>query len=110
MPQQNYLDEFTLGFTPLLAIQEASFCLLYHDTLYSQDFPARTIPGKFIRSIYFRNFKGAAETIQKNNVVSTVYTRISATKKLCQSGCTCSEIDKPIDITRVQRFITNFKQ
>ncbi|EDL3485546.1 dihydropyrimidine dehydrogenase, partial [Salmonella enterica subsp. enterica serovar Newport] len=28
MPQQNYLDELTPGFTPLLAIKEASRCLL----------------------------------------------------------------------------------
>jgi NADPH-dependent glutamate synthase beta subunit-like oxidoreductase len=31
MPQQNYLDELTPAFTPLLAIKEASRCLLCHD-------------------------------------------------------------------------------
>lgn len=61
MPQQNYLDELTPGFTPLLAIKEASRCLLCHDAPCSQACPAQTDPGKFIRSIYFRNFKGAAE-------------------------------------------------
>ncbi len=65
MPQQNYLDELTPGFTPLLAIKEASRCLLCHDAPCSQACPAQTDPGKFIRSIYFRNFKGAAETIRK---------------------------------------------
>lgn len=61
MPQQNYLDELTPGFTPLLAIKEASRCLLCHDAPCSQACPAQTDPGKFIRSIYFRNFKGAAK-------------------------------------------------
>lgn len=65
MPQQNYLDELTPAFTPLLAIKEASRCLLCHDAPCSQACPAQTDPGKFIRSIYFRNFKGAAETIRK---------------------------------------------
>ena len=59
MPQQNYLDELTPAFTPLLAIKEASRCLLCHDAPCSQACPAQTDPGKFIRSIYFRNFKGA---------------------------------------------------
>lgn len=70
MPQQNYLDELTHGFTPLLAIKEASRCLLCHDAPCSQACPAQTDPGKFIRSIYFRNFKGAAETIRENNALA----------------------------------------
>lgn len=46
MPQQNYLDELTPGFTPLLAIKEASRCLLCHDAPCSQACPAQTDPGK----------------------------------------------------------------
>lgn len=76
MPQQNYLDELTPAFTPLLAIKEASRCLLCHDAPCSQACPAQTDPGKFIRSIYFRNFKGAAETIRENNALG---------RRLCQS-------------------------
>lgn len=45
MPQQNYLDELTPGFTPLLAIKEASRCLLCHDAPCSQACPAQTDPG-----------------------------------------------------------------
>ncbi|HGY3714884.1 NAD(P)-dependent oxidoreductase [Citrobacter sp. Res13-Sevr-PEB04-36] len=110
MPQQNYLDELTPAFTPLLAIKEASRCLLCHDAPCSQDCPAQTDPGKFIRSIYFRNFKGAAETIRENNALGAVCARVCPTEKLCQRGCTRSGIDKPIDIARLQRFITDFEQ
>lgn len=53
MPQQNYLDELTPAFTSLLAIKEASRCLLCHDAPCSQACPAQTDPGKFIRSIGF---------------------------------------------------------
>ncbi|ETJ32229.1 NAD-dependent dihydropyrimidine dehydrogenase subunit PreT, partial [human gut metagenome] len=49
---QNYLDELTPAFTPLLAIKEASRCLLCHDAPCSQACPAQTDPGKFIRSIF----------------------------------------------------------
>ncbi|WP_033135028.1 FAD-dependent oxidoreductase [Aeromonas finlandensis] len=110
MPQHNYLEELTPAFTPLLAIKEASRCLLCHDAPCSQACPAQTDPGKFIRSIYFRNLKGAAETIRENNALGAVCARVCPTEKLCQSGCSRSGIDKPIDIARLQRFITDFEQ
>ena len=110
MPQQNYLDELTPAFTPLLAIKEASRCLLCHDAPCSQACPAQTDPGKFIRSIYFRNFKGAAETIRENNALGAVCARVCPTEKLCQSGCKRAGVDAPIDIGRLQRFVTDFEQ
>ena len=32
------------------------------------------------------------------------------TEKLCQSGCTRAGVDTPIDIGRLQRFVTDFEQ
>lgn len=40
----------------------------------------KTDPGKFIRSIYFRNFKGAAETIRENNALGAVCARVCPTE------------------------------
>lgn len=54
-------------FTPLLAIEEAARCLLCHDGPCSLACPAHTDPAKFIRSLRFRNLKGAAEAIRENN-------------------------------------------
>lgn len=85
MPQQNYLDELTPAFTSLLAIKEASRCLLCHDAPCSQACPAQTDPGKFIRSIYFRNFKGAARTIRENNALGAVCARVCPTEKYAKA-------------------------
>ena len=93
MSQQDYLDELIPAFTPLLAIKEASRCLLCHDAPCSQSCPAETNPGKFIRSVYFRNLKGAAETIRENNALGAVCARVCPTEKLCQHGCSRSGID-----------------
>ncbi len=79
MPQQNYLDELTPAFTSLLAIKEASRCLLCHDAPCSQACPAQTDPGKFIRSIYFRNFKGAAGN--DSNLLIVFYVQRAFTDK-----------------------------
>lgn len=110
MSQHDYLEELIPAFTPLLAIKEASRCLLCHDAPCSQACPAATDPGKFIRSVYFRNFKGAAETIRENNALGAVCARVCPTEKLCQNGCSRSGIDTPIDIGRLQRFVTDFEQ
>lgn len=53
MPQQNYLDELTPAFTPLLAIKEASRCLLCHDAPCSQDCPAQTDRGNLFALFIF---------------------------------------------------------
>ncbi len=48
MPQGNYLDELTPAKTSLLAVFEASRCLLCPVAPCSQACPAQTDPGKFI--------------------------------------------------------------
>lgn len=53
MPQQNYLDELTPAFTPLLAIKEASRCLLCHDAPCSQACPAQTNQGNLSAQFIF---------------------------------------------------------
>ncbi|XPE47540.1 hypothetical protein ACNKHO_13770 [Shigella flexneri] len=64
MSQHDYLDELIPAFTPLLAIKEASRCLLCHDAPCSQSCQ----PNQFQANLYvrlLRNLKGAAETIEK---------------------------------------------
>nr|WP_072537875.1 FAD-dependent oxidoreductase [Anaerococcus mediterraneensis] len=86
------------------AMQEATRCLLCEDAPCSQDCPAKTDPGKFIRSIRFRNFKGAAETIRENNILGATCALVCPYEKLCEKACSRTGIDKPIEIGRLQSF------
>lgn len=86
------------------AMQEATRCLLCEDAPCSQDCPAKTDPGKFIRSIRFRNFKGAAETIRENNILGATCALVCPYDKLCEKACSRTGIDKPIEIGRLQSF------
>jgi len=99
-----------MGFDSLTVTEEASRCLLCHDAPCSKACPAGTNPDKFIRSVRFRNFKGAAETIRMNNALGAVCARVCPTEKYCQKGCSRSGIDRPIDIGRIQRFVTDFEE
>lgn len=65
----NYTAEAVAGFTHRTAMEEAARCLLCHDAPCSKGCPAGTDPAKFIRSIRFRNDRGAAETIRENNIL-----------------------------------------
>ena len=107
---QKYNKDFEQSFTPLTVCEEASRCLLCLDAPCSKECPAGTNPDKFIRSVRFRNFKGAAETIRENNALGSICARVCPTEKYCQKGCSRSGIDRPIDIGRIQRYVTDYEE
>ena len=69
----------TPSYTMTTVMEEAARCLLCHDAPCSQACPAHTDPGKFIRSVRFRNVKGAAETIRENNALGAICVRVCPT-------------------------------
>lgn len=100
----SYTSEAVNGFTPRTAMEEATRCLLCHDSPCSKGCPAGTDPGKFIRSIRFRNVKGAAETIRENNILGGSCARVCPYDRLCEEACSRCGIDRPIEIGKLQRF------
>lgn len=101
---KSYEYETLYEYTPRTAIQEASRCLLCHDAPCSKACPAGTDPYKFIKSVRFKNFKGAAETIRENNVLGGICAMICPHKSLCEEACSRCGIDTPIQIGKIQRF------
>ena len=99
-----YTAEAQAGFNHRTAMEEAARCLLCHDAPCSEGCPAGTDPGKFIRSIRFRNAKGAAETIRENNILGGSCARICPYDRLCEEACSRCGIDKPIQIGKLQRY------
>ena len=100
----NYTAEAVAGFNHRTAMEEAARCLLCHDAPCSQGCPAGTDPAKFIRSIRFRNVKGAAETIRENNILGGSCARVCPYDRLCEEACSRCGIDKPIQIGKLQRY------
>jgi dihydropyrimidine dehydrogenase (NAD+) subunit PreT len=110
MVEKNSFDEIKKALTPNLAIEEASRCLLCHDAPCSKACPAGTDPARFIRSLRFRNLKGAVETIRINNPLGAVCARVCPYDKYCEGACSRSGIDKPIKIGELQTYLTDFEQ
>ena len=107
---KKYSQELVQGYTMSTVMEEAQRCLLCHDAPCSNACPAGTDPAKFIRSVRFRNFKGAAETIRSNNAMGAACARICPTERYCEQGCSRCGIDKPINIGGIQRFVTDFEE
>ena len=99
-----YTAEAVAGVTHRTAMEEAARCLLCHDAPCSQGCPAGTDPGKFIRSIRFRNVRGAAETIRENNILGGSCARVCPYDNLCEEACSRCGIDRPIEIGKLQRY------
>ena len=105
-----YLEEYEATYTPKLVMEEASRCLLCEDAPCSNSCPAGTDPAKFIRSVRFKNFKGAAETISENNILGGICARVCPTERYCEKACSRCGIDKPINIGGIQKFVTDFEE
>lgn len=107
---KKFEEEIAQAYTINTVMEEAQRCLLCLDAPCSKSCPAGTDPAKFIRSVRFRNFKGAAETIRENNALGSICARVCPTEKYCQQGCSRCGIDRPIDIGGIQKFVTDFEQ
>ena len=77
---KKYQEEYEAGYSPRLVMEEASRCLLCLDAPCSQHCPAGTDPAKFIRSVRFKNIKGAAETVRINNALGAICARVCPTE------------------------------
>lgn len=107
---QDYKKELKPAYTMITIMEEAERCLLCYDAPCTNSCPAGTDPGRFIRSVRFRNFKGAAEIVRENNALGAVCARVCPTERYCEEGCSRCGIDKPIDIAGIQRFVTDFEE
>lgn len=100
----DFLSEAQKGFSHRTSVEESARCLLCHDAPCSKACPAQTNPSKFIRSIRFRNIKGAIETIRENNPLAGTCARVCPASRLCEGACSRGKIDSPVQIAKLQRY------
>lgn len=103
--QKSYGEPLKQNFNLRTAREEASRCLLCYDAPCSQSCPAGTDPAKFIRSLRFKNLKGAAETVRINNPLAGCCAEVCPCGALCEEACSRTGIDRPIEIGKIQRFL-----
>lgn len=108
MKQNNSYNHIEKGFDIAQAFAEANRCLLCYDAPCSKGCPGGTDPGKFIRKLRMRNITGAVRTIKENNVFGLSCGILCPTAQLCEKECSATEIDRPIRIGKIQRFLMEY--
>jgi len=99
------VNHMEVGYSLSQAVAEAGRCLLCHDAPCTKSCPAGTDPGKFIWKLRMRNIKGAIRTIKENNILGGICGVACPTDRLCQEACSATDIDRPINIGKLQRFL-----
>lgn len=108
--KKDYLDEAVHGYNTRTAMEEAARCVLCYDAPCSKGCPADTKPADFIRSIRFRNFKGAAATIREANALGGCCAKVCPYDRLCEEACSRTGIDRPIQIGKLQAFAVDMER
>lgn len=98
-------NETEKGFDFGQAIAEADRCLLCHEPPCSSGCPASTDPGGFIRKLRLRNITGAIRVIKENNILGGTCSLVCPTCSLCGCHCSATELDRPIRIGEIQRWL-----
>ena len=117
MPEQDAkvrahnMNEVALGYTPEMAMREASRCMQCPAKPCMQGCPvAIDIPG-FLAKAAEGDFEGALAIIRKTSLLPAVCGRVCPQEKQCQKFCTMGkllkDVDKAVAIGRVERFVAD---
>lgn len=92
------------------ALIEAERCLYCYDAPCEKACPAHVPVPEFIQSIRSSNFKGAFKLVFEANPLIEICGRVCPEESFCQRLCTRREIDSPIRIRELHRFVTDIVQ
>lgn len=91
-------------------MMEAARCLLCEDAPCFHGCPAGVNPKRFIRKIRFGNLGGAVRELKRANVLAASCAYICPCQNTCAAKCTSEKLDRPIDISMLQRFVCDWER
>jgi len=95
---------------PAAALAEASRCLLCEDPPCRAGCPSAIDPRTFIRKIRFDDLAGAARHLREANILAGVCAELCPVCDLCVGRCLHEALDRPIDISGLQRFVCRWER
>ena len=100
-------DEVALGYTPELAREEASRCLVCKNPHCVEGCPVGIdIPG-FIKHIVDGDFSGGIRKIKERNALPAVCGRVCPQEEQCEKVCVLGKKHEPVAIGRLERFLAD---
>ena len=101
-------DEVTLGYTPEMAIEEASRCLNCKNPMCVGGCPVNLNIPAFIKCVSEGNFKQAYDIIYKSSSLSAVCGRVCPQESQCEAKCVRGIKGEPVAIGRLERFVSDW--
>ncbi|MBF0106332.1 MAG: NAD(P)-binding protein [Deltaproteobacteria bacterium] len=99
-----------IKYTHDTALTEASRCLMCEDAPCHGGCPSSVNPKLFIRKIRFADLAGAAKMLRNANILAGSTAYICPCLSTCGSKCTAHELDRPINISALQRFVMDWER
>ena len=101
-------SEVALGYTDLMAMDEAERCLNCKNMPCVSGCPVKIHIPEFIRKIRDLDFEGAYEIITKSSSLPAVCGRVCPQETQCESKCVRGIKGEPVGIGRLERFVADW--
>ncbi len=96
------------AYTPIEAVNEARRCLQCDDPHCNRGCPAEVDVRGFIGSMATGNFRGAIRALKASNALPLACAFVCPVERQCEEHCRHSDLNYPITIARLQRFISEY--
>ena len=103
-------DEVPLGYSPDLAMQEASRCLQCKKPACVEGCPVEIDIPAFIKHIQEGDFTRAIRKIWEKNSLPAVCGRVCPQEDQCEGLCILGKKDKPVAIGNLERFAADYER
>ncbi len=97
-------EEVALGFTPELAMEEASRCIQCKKPLCVDGCPVEIDIPAFIGAIAEGDFKRSIRVLKEKNALPAVCGRVCPQEEQCEKVCVMGKKMEPVAIGRLERF------
>ncbi|RLD14741.1 MAG: hypothetical protein DRI28_02735 [Caldiserica bacterium] len=89
------------------AVMEAERCLFCYDAPCEKKCPAHLPISRFLFMVRSKDFVGATKLVRDAHAFINTAGYVCPEEMLCQTACTRSQIDSPVNIREVHRFLTD---
>jgi glutamate synthase (NADPH) small chain len=103
-------DEVSLGYTPAMAMLEASRCLQCKKPKCVMGCPVRVEIPEFIKLVAAGEFVAAAKKIKETNSLPGVTGRVCPQEDQCEKYCVLGLKNEPVAIGQLERFAADYER
>lgn len=103
-------DEVALGYTPELAMAEASRCLACKKPRCVEGCPVAVNIPEFIQLVQKGDFAAAARKIKETNALPAICGRVCPQESQCEMKCVLAVKGESVAVGRLERFVADYER